>query len=128
MDDTEALAYKIFTRVNRQKYEQLQNWAEGSRQDMSGLLRDIIYNRPIRIITHDNTFNDTMQELVKIRTELKSIGININQITRLFNTYPEKTRKEFYAKTAFHQYTAIHNQVNRLYVLTEKLTLKWLSK
>lgn len=126
--DTEALKYKVFTRVNETKYKQLiELVARTNKGDISTLLRDILYNRPIKTITRDTTFDNTMQELVKLRTEIKAIGININQITRYFNTYPEKYKKEFYAKTAFDQYATINKQIDSLLTIIEKLSLKWLS-
>ncbi|GGH59832.1 hypothetical protein HNQ91_000719 [Filimonas zeae] len=126
--ETEALKHRIFTRVNESKYQQLQTILKSTRnKDMSSLLRDFLHNKPIRLYTHDATFSDTMQELVKLRSELKAIGININQITRFFNTYPEKYKKEYYAKTAFQEYTKINTSVERLLTIIEKLSLKWLS-
>jgi hypothetical protein len=54
--------------------------------------------------------------------------VNINQITRLFNTYPDKYRKEFYAKTAFSAYQALQPKIEQLLLIISKLAKKWLSE
>lgn len=123
------LKYRIYTRVNSRKYQELKALLQkNSTNDMSSLIRDIIYNKPIKIITKDQTFDNLMEELSKLRTEIRAIGVNINQITRLFNTYPETTRKVFYARMAFKEYLAIQPKIDELITLISKLAKKWLSE
>jgi hypothetical protein len=69
-----------------------------------------------------------MEELADLRGQIRAIGVNINQITRLFNTYPEPRRKEFYAKTAFNEYLQIEAKIDRLLEIISKLSKKWLSE
>ena len=85
-----ALQHEIKTRVNAEKFRELQRiLSQNPNKDMSGLVRDILDNRPIKIFTRDITLDNLMEELANLRTEIRAIGININQITKLFNTYPE---------------------------------------
>ena len=44
-----------------------------------------------------------MQELADHRSQLKGIGVNINQIAQFLNSYPEENGKELFAKTTFHR-------------------------
>jgi hypothetical protein len=67
-----------------------------------------------------------MEELSGLRKEIRAIGININQITRLFNTYPELKKKEFYAKIAFNQYVGLNEKIDLVLELITKLSKKWL--
>jgi len=95
---------------------------------MSALVRDILHRRPVKVYTYDRSLDVVMEELSTLRAEIKSIGININQITRFFNTYPEVKKKEFYAKIAFSQYVSLNGKVDRLLELLTKLSQKWLSE
>lgn len=52
---------------------------------------------------------------------------NINQMTRVFNTYPEPKRREISARLSFQKYMAIEAQVDRLLETVSKLAVKWLS-
>src|SRR5882672_5146590 len=112
LKEEDALRYRIETRVTSKKFLEFQRILnENPHKDMSSLLRDILHERPVKIFTHDQTLDNLMEELGRLRTEIKAIGININQITRLFNTYPERSRKEFYAKTAFAEYQTLEPKI-----------------
>jgi len=86
-----ALLHELKTRVTAQKYEELQRiLRQNPNNDMSGLLRDILNKQPVKVFTQDQTFNNLMEELSKLRSEIRAIGVTINQITRFFNTYPDQ--------------------------------------
>ena len=123
------LKYLIQTRVDRQKYEELQALLrQNPNNDMSRLVRDILCNRPVKVFTRDLTLADTMEELARLRTEIRAIGVNVNQMTRFFNSYAESRRKEFYARIAFREYEAIQPKIDRLLAIISKLAEKWLQK
>lgn len=125
----DKLEFPVMTRINQGKYKELKRLADNTKDEtISSLVRDIIHNRPIQVYTHDETMDLLMEELANLRGEIKAIGININQITRLFNTYPEPQRKEFYAKTAFSEYLAIQQKIDRLLEIISKLAIQWLSE
>ncbi|TDW97069.1 plasmid mobilization protein [Dinghuibacter silviterrae] len=126
--EDKELKHRLYTRVNDRKYAELRAILDTNPQkDMSALLRDILHDRRVKVFTHDQTLDNLMEELALLRTELKAIGVNINQITHKFNTYPETTKKALYAKIAFEEYQAIDAKVNTLLVIIEKLAKKWLS-
>ena len=95
---------------------------------MSSLVRKILNNRPIRVYTRDLTLDNLMEELARLRTEIRAIGVNINQMTKLFNTYPEPQRKLLYAKLAFNEYLKIESKTDQLLTIISKLAKKWLSE
>jgi len=98
------------------------------KNDMSSLIRDILHNRQVKVFVRDQTLDNLMEELARLRNEVRSIGININQITRHFNTYPEPQRKALYAKMAFQEYLNVEPKINELLTIISKLAQKWLSK
>ena len=123
-----ALSRELKTRVTEAKFQELQAiLIKSNHSEMSGLLRAILMGQPVKLLTQDQSLNNVMEELAKLRTEIRAIGINLNQITRLFNLYPEKARKEFYAKTAFATYEALQPKIDRLLTLVSNLATKWLS-
>jgi len=125
----DRLVFPVMTRINQAKYKELKRLADHTKdQTISSLVRDIIHNRKIQVYTHDETKDLLMEELANLRGEIKAIGVNINQITRLFNTYPQQQRKEFYAKTAFSEYLAIDSKIDRLLEIISKLAKQWLSE
>ena len=126
--DEAKLKHLLITRVNDQKHEELQKILAGDpTNDMSQLLRDILHKRTIKVFTKDKTLDNTMEELTKLRFEIRAIGVNINQITRFFNTYPEPQRKQMFAKMAFKEYTALEPKINEILEIISKLSKRWLS-
>ena len=124
----QELKHRLYTRVNDDKYRELVSILEKNpKNDMSRLLRDILHNRKVKIFVRDTTLDEAMQELAQLRYEIRAIGVNINQITHLFNTYPEPARKAIYAKMAFQQYLAIDPKIDQVLLITAKLAEKWLS-
>jgi hypothetical protein len=122
------LKHRIYTRVNDQKMQELQSiLGKTPKMGMSDLLRDILHNRKIKFYVRDETLDNVMEELARLRTEIRAIGVNINQITRHFNTYPAPQQKLLYAKIAFREYQAIQPKIDELLTIISKLSLKWLS-
>ena len=127
--EEEALKHLIETRVNDKKYEELRSiLSRTENMDMSTLVRQILYNRRIRTYTYDRTLDLTMEELSGLRKDLKAIGVNINQMTRMFNTYSEERKKEFYAKIAFDRYISLESRIDQMLEIITKLSNRWLSE
>ncbi|HVU96875.1 MAG TPA: plasmid mobilization relaxosome protein MobC [Puia sp.] len=123
------LTHVLTTKVSDSTYSKLKHLLDQNPQnDMSRLVRAILNNQPVRVFTRDITLDNLMEELTRLRTEIKHIGVNINQITRKFNTYPEPQRKAFYAKMAFQEYLAIEPRINRLIDIITPLSQKWLQE
>lgn len=125
--DEIALKHKLCTRVNDEKFKELQGILERNQNlDMSTLVRRILYNRPVTVYSRDLTLDDLMEELSKLREEINAIGVNINQITKKFNTYPDASRKSFFGTSAFSEYKRIEPKVNRLLEIISNLSKRWL--
>ena len=129
VNDKDALKYRVETRVNATTFKKLEAIVQKTQdKEMSGLLRDILTNRPIQVITYDKGLDIIMEELSLLRVQIRAIGININQITRYFNTYPEPQRKQYYGKVAFQEYQALQPKIERLMEIITQLSKKWLSE
>jgi len=125
--DQDALKHKLFTRVNDEKFKELQDILEKNGNiDMSGLLRNILYNRPTKVYSRDLTLDNLMEELSKLRGEINAIGNNINQITKKFNTFPDVQRKSFFGTSAFSEYQRIEVKVDRILEIISNLSKRWL--
>jgi hypothetical protein len=128
-DSTKELTYVLTTRVDLPTYRKLSSLLDqNAHNDMSHLVRTILINRPVRVFSRDITLDNLMEELTRLRTEIKHIGVNINQITKKFNTYPDPQRQAFFAKVAFQQYLAIETKIDRLLDIINQLSKKWLQE
>jgi hypothetical protein len=122
-----ALKYKLTTKVNEQTFRKLEALLkQDPLNDMSSLVRTILENRPVKVFTRDLTAADIVEELAQLRTEIGHIGININQITKKFNSYPEQQRKVYYTRLAFDEYLTLESKVGHLIILISERVKKWL--
>lgn len=126
-EKSEKLACKVFARVSKTKYEELNKLLEHSScRTLSALIRNILLERKIIVQTKDATLDKTMEQLSAIRKELHAIGININQITRQFNIYPDFEHRIFLAGEAAQQYKQVGGKVDELLSIISKLSEQWL--
>jgi ABC-type transporter Mla subunit MlaD len=129
MNDQEVLKHEVKTRVSKPTFEKLQKLlGQKPNAEMSSLVRDILENRRIKLFTYDQSLDKVMEELSALRVQIKAIGININQITRQFNTYSEERKKEFYAKIALERYISLDTKIDQTLEIITKLSEKWLSE
>lgn len=127
--EKEVLRHEIKTRVNDQKFRELADLLQKTRcHTMSELVRNILNNRPVKVFSVDETYHQQMEELSAIRKELKAMGVNLNQLTRYFNSTDGASQKLFYALDAYRQYSSMQTKVDRLLEIVSKLSEKWLQE
>jgi hypothetical protein len=123
------LSRPIIIRLTEKQFEHLQELQKKSDcSTMGELVRRILTNRKIKIFTIDVSMDGPMEEMALIRKELKSIGVNINQITRSFNQDKTGTNRGYYITKNSDLYRQVDLRVERLISLISNLALKWLQK
>ena len=126
-EDQSKKHYAVTTHLTAVKYQELQELLSKSPNlGMSALVRAILENKPVKVVVRDETQDLWIQEMGNLRTEIRSIGVNINQITRAFNSYPEPFIKLLYAKKAFAEYQHLQPLITQLLLLMQKVSKKWL--
>lgn len=127
--ENEVLQHEIKTRVNDKRFKELSDLLRKSRfQSMSEMIRDILDNKPVRILVHDDSLEQYMEMLSGIQKELRSIGININQITRHFNSAPAENQKIFHSMNIAEQYNEVGVRVDQLLSVVNEIAKQWLQK
>ncbi|WP_299289677.1 mobilization protein [uncultured Mucilaginibacter sp.] len=125
----ELLNFPVRTRVTEVTYKRLEKLvAESNCQSVGEVARKILSREKILCFYKDITMNAPMEELASIRKELKSIGININQLTKGYNSAKEEAHRAFYILKVLEQYKPVEAKVDRLLLLVSALAEKWLQK
>lgn len=125
----ELLNFPVRTRLTEVTYKRLEKLVtESSCQSVGEVARKILSREKLLCFYKDITMNAPMEELARIRKELKSIGININQLTKSFNSAGEEMHKAFYTIKVMEQYKPVEAKVDRLLLLVSALAEKWLQK
>jgi hypothetical protein len=128
-NELEILNHEIKTRVNDARFRALTELLQKSRfHSMSEMVRDILDNRPIRVLVHDDSLEQYMEVLSSIQKELRSIGININQVTRHFNSSSAETQKMFHSMRIAEQYDQVGIRVDQVLSIISQIAKQWLQK
>jgi len=94
-------------------------------QTMSALIRDILTDKDIVCKTHDETFDLVLDHMHCIQMEIHAIGVNINQVTRYFNSQRDPLRKKALVKKLEKQLAQTGEKVDALEKLLVKQVPKW---
>ncbi|WP_317195538.1 plasmid mobilization protein [Echinicola shivajiensis] len=106
---------QVESRIPEQRYQELVNLLSKSQNNtMSALIRDILSNKTIICKTHDETADLLLDQMQSIQMEIHAIGVNINQITRYFNSLKDPLRKKALVKQVEKQLALVGNKIEEL--------------
>ena len=125
----DLLIHRINSRISDKAMKRLEVLLGKSNCHSIGeLVRRIVSNEKIVTLHKDMTLQVHIQELAGIRTELRAIGVNVNQITRHFHAADTERKKMFYAMEAAEEYTKVGEKVSALMEMVDTLGQKWLQR
>ena len=90
--------------------------------------RKILSKQKITLFYKDITLNTTMEELALVRKELRSIGININQVTKAFHSDKRESRQETHIIQLINLGQKLELKTDALLIIINQLAEKWLPK
>jgi hypothetical protein len=119
----------IMLRVTENTYQKLEKIRLNSNcQTVPEVIRRIIGKEKIIYFHKDASMDAPMEVLIGIQKELKAIGININQVTRHFNSMAGERQRWYQIKRAAQYYSQVDTKVSLLLTLVSQLAKKWLQK
>lgn len=127
VNNEDELKYDVKTRVNSFHYDRLQHMlAQSHYRTMAELLREILCNGKINIATHDESLDLVMEQLTRLRREINSIGVNLNQIARLLHSSQKKGTRELQAVELIPTIKDLHVKMDTQLDLISQLSARWL--
>lgn len=125
----ELYAHHIQAKVSEKVYNRLNQTLQNSDCHYMGeLVRRILSREKITVYHKDVSFDDPMEELIRIRQELNAIGVNINQITHAFHTSDTPGKQVFQSLKVAEEYKKVGERVDRLLTMIYELSKKWLQR
>jgi len=125
----ELLIHRINSRISDKTLKRLDRLlAKSNCHSIAELVRRILSNENIVVLQKDVRLQEHVQELAGIRAELRSIGVNVNQITRHFNAADNERKKMFYAMEVAEEYNKVGEKVSTLIEMVDTLGRKWLQR
>lgn len=123
----EPLNALISIRVPAALYDKLEAQRQQSNcQSLGQFARKILSEKPIIWIHRDATMDGVAAELAAIKKELNSIGTNINQVTRYFNSTSLPSQKIFEALRILDEYQKITTSCEKVVNIISNI--KWSPK
>ncbi len=127
--EEKLLNFPVRTRLTETHYKRLEKLvSESSCQSVGEVARKILSREKILCFYKDITMDAPMEELARIRKELKAIGVNINQLTKGHNSAKEEAHKAFYILKVMEQYRPVEAKVDKLLILVSAMAEKWLQR
>lgn len=106
--DEVRLERRVTFRLSVLFYEKMKGWlAKSNCRSMGEMARHIICKERIIFYTRDATMDGVAAELAGIKKELRSIGVNVNQVTRYFNSKALPSAKIFEALKILDEYKKV---------------------
>src|ERR1700761_9031263 len=123
----DLLSHPITVRITETEFSKLNKFVtEGSCSNIGDAVRAVLNHGKVTLYHKDISLNGPMEQLAGIRKELKSIGVNINQITRQFNSTADGNQKMFHTLKVSEQYKKVDEKVSQLLEIVSKIAVKWL--
>jgi hypothetical protein len=90
-------------------------------RNMSEVIRDMLFKRKITVNTYDASLDSIEERLALIKNEIRVKGININQITRYFNSTSNPEEKLLYAEKVAENYREVGDKVQDMFELLNQI-------
>lgn len=119
-DKAERLSKIIGVRVSLSFYDSLESLRKNSNCQTVGEFVRMILERKEIIWYHKDASQDSVAvELSGIRRELKAIGVNINQVTRYFNSSSIPSQKIFEALKILDEFKKVSGRLDQMQQILE---------
>jgi len=101
-------------------------WKGSTCRKLSDYLRKIIFNKPITSNYRNQSLDEFMFEIIRLRTELKALGNNFNQAVKKLHTLQQIPEFKTWIITHELERRKLFNKVEEINKYIEKISRKWL--
>jgi hypothetical protein len=90
LDSKNNLTKRIYIRIKQSDFSIIQKrFASSACRKLSEYARDVLLNKPVVVKQRNQSLDDFMTEMIRLRNELNAIGNNINQSVKKLHTLHE---------------------------------------
>jgi len=117
-------SYRKTIRFKASEYRKLERLLEQSAgcHNLSELLRSMIFDRAITVNTRNASMEEIREELSQIKTTLRKIGVNINQLVHYFHAQADPKNKRFFTRKVMPLYGKVGGLVSKLLLVLDQLS------
>ena len=120
---------RVEGRISEKRYQELMGiLARDPSLTLSELIRRILQNQPVQLQARTGDIDVVMEELSGIRTQLKKIGTNLNQLVKAFHGNSSSLQKFLLGKKLKEYQEELNSEYQKIELVLGKLQLIWLSE
>ncbi|AGA78233.1 plasmid mobilization protein [Echinicola vietnamensis] len=123
-DQVSQNPYWLTVRLSPKEVQQLKKLLTQSAhcRNLSELIRTMLFKKKLTIKKRNASLDELKSEIVKVKGELRSIGVNINQVTHYFNGHPDPAEKRYFARKILPLYKKVGQKTEQLMVMISQLS------
>lgn len=127
--DSELYKYLYAFRLNENdNLLFLQKFEQSNAKNISAFIYSCVFDRPIKVIKVDKNTLDVCVQLKEICNQIRAIGVNYNQITKVINTvFTEKKALAFMYKIE-KETVNLSLLTRKVIEITAEISAEWLQK
>ncbi|MCH7415432.1 hypothetical protein MM213_18170 [Belliella sp. R4-6] len=123
------LTRRVESRISERKFQELLTiLSQSQNQTMSSLIRDILCKQKLVVTTYDKSLDVFLEKLSLIHQEINAIGVNANQVVRVFHKTGDLSKKLALAKKLANNLIEVLKKQEQLKNTVSPLLDKWLQK
>lgn len=118
---------RITLRLTAREYTRIEIKCKSSTcRKLSEYIRLVLFNKPVTVLERNQSLDELMEELIKIRTELNGIGNNFNQTVKKLYTLSQISEFRIWIQQQEQQKELLFGKIEQVKKMISKLADQWL--
>ena len=92
---------------------------------LSAYARKLLLGKPVTVIFHDQSKDNTLEQLASLRGELGAIGNNFNQVVKRIHRIDDLPNKEFWLTNSSRLQKLLLQKVDSIQLIINKISEQW---
>ena len=126
-NSTSRKNYRIDVRLTGAEHSKIDNMYKISTcRTKAQYVRELIFNRPVRIFYRDQSLDDLIEEIVILNREINILKEHQSKTLEILYTYKNSSELNESIQLAALKITGLHKKMDEVKNQMEKITEKWL--
>lgn len=119
----------LHIRVSAQEYQKISGQAAASTsRKMSEYIRRVLLHKPITIYRRNQSLDDFMAEMIRLRRELSALGNNYNQLIKRLHVLHEISGIESWLQLNENARKILQQKVDEIHLKIAQINDQWLQE
>lgn len=120
--------YRCAFRLNDDEYRQLKGKLSTTCcRKVSDYVRNVLFEKPITVKYRDQSIDDFMNELIRLRAELNALGNNFNQVVKKLNSITPSPQYKIWLSISTGMQNELLEKVGNIQKRINDFSGEWLS-